>query len=100
MAKNTRVKARNANNEISVSHSEVDTPVLDVNAIERLHDMGRNDIVDFILDETKKEAENRRKNVLLLVVVFLVHFMQLVMAMKSYLGLLLVLVSVLLLLHS
>lgn len=61
MAKNTQIKARNANSEISLSHSQVDTPLLDVNAIERLQQF-RPDIVDFVVEQTKLEAEHRRKS--------------------------------------
>ncbi len=60
MAKNTQVSARNKDKEIQVSHSEIDSPVLDVNGLERLHNF-RPDIVDFVLEETRKEAESRRK---------------------------------------
>ena len=43
-----------------VSHTELDSPVLDVNALERLHQF-RPDIVDFVIEQTRAEAENRRK---------------------------------------
>ena len=36
MAKNTQIKARNANSEIHLSHSQVDTPLLDVTSLEKL----------------------------------------------------------------
>ena len=59
--KNTRVEARNPQgNELRVSHTELDSPVLDVNALERLHQF-RPDIVDFVIEQTRAEAENRRK---------------------------------------
>ena len=59
--KNTRVEARNPQgNELRVSHTEMDSPVLDVNALERLHQF-RPDIVDFVIEQTRAEAENRRK---------------------------------------
>ncbi|WP_294089515.1 hypothetical protein [uncultured Actinobacillus sp.] len=61
MAKNTQIKARNANSEIHLSHSQVDTPLLDVNSIERLQQF-RPDIVDFVVEQTKLEAEHRRKS--------------------------------------
>ncbi|WP_439234959.1 hypothetical protein [Lonepinella koalarum] len=61
MAKNTQIKARNAHNEFSLSHSQVDTPLLDVNVIERLQTV-RPEIVDFIVEQTKVEAEHRRKS--------------------------------------
>ncbi|WP_311335945.1 hypothetical protein [Cardiobacterium hominis] len=34
--------------------------MLDVNALERLHQF-RPDIVDFVIEQTRAEAENRRK---------------------------------------
>ena len=60
-SKNTRVEARNRQgNELSVSHTELDSPVLDVNALECLHRF-RPDLVDFVIEQTRKEAEFRRK---------------------------------------
>lgn len=38
----------------------MDSPVLDVNALERLHQF-RPDIVDFVIEQTRAETENRRK---------------------------------------
>ncbi|WP_159991576.1 hypothetical protein [Pelistega ratti] len=59
--KSTHVKAKSTlGDEISLSHSQTDSPVLDVNALERLHQF-RPDIVDFIIEQTSKEAEFRRK---------------------------------------
>lgn len=59
--KNTQVKAKNATgNEIHLSHSQTDSPILDVYSLERLHQF-RPDIVDFVIEQTKKEAESRRK---------------------------------------
>ena len=59
--KNTRVEARNPQgNELRVSHTELDSPLLDVNALERLHQF-RPDIVDFVIEQTRAEAANRRK---------------------------------------
>lgn len=60
MAKNTQIKARNANSEIHLSHSQVDSPILDVRSLEHLQQF-RPDIVDFVVEQTKKEAEHRRK---------------------------------------
>lgn len=58
--KNTQVKAKNATgNEIHLSHSQTDSPILDINSLERLHQF-RPDIVDFVIKQTEKEAENRR----------------------------------------
>ncbi len=59
--KNTQVKAKNATgNEIHLSHSQTDSPILDVNSLERVHQF-RPDVVDFVIEQTTKEAENRRK---------------------------------------
>lgn len=61
MAKNTKVKATHSSgSEISLSHSQTDFPLIDVNSLEQLHAF-RPDLVDFIIDQTGKEAENRRK---------------------------------------
>lgn len=60
MAKATQIKARNNSQEISLSHVNTDAPVLDVNGIERLQRI-RPDIVDFIVEETRKEANARRE---------------------------------------
>lgn len=60
MAKNTQIKAKNANSEISLSHSQIDSPLFDVNALERLQQF-RPDIVDFVVEQTKIEAEHRRE---------------------------------------
>lgn len=60
MAKNTQIKAKNASSEISLSHSQVDTPLLDVKSLEHLQQF-RPDIVDFVIKETRIEAEHRRK---------------------------------------
>jgi len=54
--KNTQVKAKNSvGNEISLSHSQTDSPILDVNSLERLNAF-RPDLVDFIIKETGEEA--------------------------------------------
>jgi hypothetical protein len=55
--KNTRLEVRNRHgNELQVSYTELDSPVLDVNALERMHQF-RPDIVDFVIEQTKAEAE-------------------------------------------
>ena len=47
--KNTQVKAKNSvGNEISLSHSQTDSPILDVNSLERLNAF-RPDLVDLRL---------------------------------------------------
>ncbi|MBQ9601398.1 MAG: hypothetical protein IJR46_05225 [Neisseriaceae bacterium] len=61
-SKNTQLKARNnQGNELSVSHSQTDSPILDVASLERLQQF-RPDIVDFIIEQTAKEADSRIKN--------------------------------------
>lgn len=60
-AKATQIKTRNASgNELSLSHAQSDSPVLDVEGLERLHQF-RPDVVDFVLEQTKQEAVHRRK---------------------------------------
>ncbi len=59
--KNTQVKAKNSvGNEFSLSHSQTDSPIIDVNGLERLNSV-RPDLVDFVIKETGEEAKNRRK---------------------------------------
>jgi len=59
--KNTQVKAKNSvGNEFSLSHSQTDSPIIDVNGLERLNSF-RPDLVDFVIKETGEEAKNRRK---------------------------------------
>lgn len=60
-SKNTQVKAKgHQGGELHVSHTELDSPVLDINTLERLHQF-RPDIVDFVIEQTRAEAESRRK---------------------------------------
>ena len=59
--KNTQVKAKKSvGNEFSLSHSQTDSPIIDVNGLERLNSF-RPDLVDFVIKETGEEAKNRRK---------------------------------------
>lgn len=59
--KNTQVKAKSlSGNEIQLSHSQTDSPLLDINGLERLNTF-RPDLVDFVIEQTKLEAESRRK---------------------------------------
>ncbi len=62
-SRNTQVKARKDLNgdEISLSHSQTDTPLIDVQSLAKLHEF-RPDAVDFVLNQTKEEAEHRRKS--------------------------------------
>ena len=60
-SKNTQIKAKDTRGgELHLSHTQLDSPVLDVNALERLQQF-RPDIVDFVIDQTRAEAEYRRK---------------------------------------
>lgn len=59
-SKNTQVKARNnRGEELHLSQSQSDSPILDVNSLERLQQF-RPDIVDFVIQQTAAEAEYRR----------------------------------------
>lgn len=61
VSKNTQVKARNTKGEeIHLSQSQIDSPILDVNSLERMHQF-RPDLVDFVIQQTAAEAEHRRK---------------------------------------
>jgi len=46
-------------NEITVSDTHTDSPIIPIAHIERMHNF-RPDLVDWIVSETSKEAENRR----------------------------------------
>lgn len=60
-SKNTQLKAKNTQGEeLQVSHSQSDSPILDVHGLERLQQF-RPDIVDFVIEQTRQEAESRRK---------------------------------------
>lgn len=54
-SKNTQLKARNnQGNELSVSHSQTDSPILDVASLERLQQF-RPDIVTLLLNKLPKK---------------------------------------------
>lgn len=60
-SKNTQVRAKGARgDEVQVSHSQTDSPIIDVASLEKLQTF-RPDIVDFVIEQTKAEAEYRRK---------------------------------------
>ena len=60
MAKHTQVKAHNPNgNSVQLTQHETDSPVLPVAQLEKLH-VFRPDLVDWIRDQTEKEAQARR----------------------------------------
>lgn len=64
MAKQTRLQAqKNKNGDLGIAMSEhsTDSPIIPIEALERLHAF-RPDKVDWIFDQTEKEAEFRRKN--------------------------------------
>jgi len=61
-SKNTRISAKNrTGNEVSLSHSQTDSPIIDVASLERLQSF-RPDLVDFVKEQTQKEAQWRREN--------------------------------------
>ena len=60
MAKHTQVKAQNHNgNSLHLTQHETDSPVLPVAQLEQLHAF-RPDLVDWVKDQTEKEAQARR----------------------------------------
>lgn len=59
--KAVRAQATNKNgDQLTVHSQETDSPVLPVAQLEQLHAF-RPDLVDFVIDQTKREAEHRRK---------------------------------------
>lgn len=59
MSKHTKANVKNQHGELTVQQSETDTPILPIDQLERAQQF-RPDIVDFILQQTKIEAEHRR----------------------------------------
>lgn len=60
MAKQHQVRAKSANgSELAVSSHDSDSPILPVAQLEKLHSF-RPDLVDFVVEQTKIEAEDRR----------------------------------------
>jgi hypothetical protein len=60
MAKQQQVRAKNGRgDELAVDTHESDSPILPAVQLERLHQF-RPDLVDFVVDQTKQEAEFRR----------------------------------------
>ena len=64
MARSTRLhaqKTRDGDLGIAMSEHSIDSPVIQIEALERLHAI-RPDKVDWVFEQTEKEAEYRRKN--------------------------------------
>ena len=60
MAKQHQMRAKSANgSEVAVSSHDSDSPILPVAQLEQLHTF-RPDLVDFVVEQTKLEAEHRR----------------------------------------
>ncbi|MGL4349395.1 MAG: hypothetical protein ACRC8Q_09135 [Aeromonas sp.] len=60
MAKQHQIRAKSANgNELAVSSHDSDAPFLPVAQLQQLHSF-RPDLVDFVVEQTKLEAEHRR----------------------------------------
>lgn len=56
-----KLQAKNGNGaEVSIHTQETDSPILPVAQLEQLHQF-RPDLVDFVVEQTKAEAEHRRK---------------------------------------
>lgn len=61
---NTKIRASShRGNEIQLSHIQTDSPLLDIDALIKAREAGQGDIVDFILQETQKEADFRRAEI-------------------------------------
>lgn len=64
MARSTRIaaqKTRDGDLGIAMSEHSIDSPVIPIEVLERLHAF-RPDKVDWFFEQTEKEAEYRRKN--------------------------------------
>lgn len=64
MAKSTKLQAqKNKDGDVGIAMSEhsTDSPIIPIEALERLHEF-RPDKVDWIFEQTEKEAEFRRKH--------------------------------------
>ena len=64
MSRSTRIaaqKTRDGDLGIAMSEHSTDSPVIQIEVLERLHAF-RPDKVDWVFDQTEKEAEYRRKN--------------------------------------
>lgn len=58
--RHTRVSARNGANEVAVSTTVTDAPLLPIDQIERLKAIAP-DRVDWLFEQTQKESEHRRR---------------------------------------
>lgn len=52
-------KSSESGKELTLHHQETDSPILPVAQLEQLHNF-RPDLVDFVVNETRNEAEHRR----------------------------------------
>jgi hypothetical protein len=59
MAKTTTANVRNRHGDLTVQHHETDSPLLPVAQLELLHQF-KPDAVDFVISQTKIEADYRR----------------------------------------
>lgn len=59
MAKTTTANVRNRHGDLTVQHHETDSPLLPVAQLERLHEF-KPEAVDFVIEQTKIEADYRR----------------------------------------
>ena len=59
MAKTTTANVRNRHGDLTVQHHETDSPLLPVAQLEHLHQF-KPDAVDFVISQTKIEADYRR----------------------------------------
>lgn len=60
MSRHRQIRAKSSGQELTVHDHETDTPVLPIAQIERLHQF-RPDRVDWIFEQTEREAESRRR---------------------------------------
>lgn len=60
MSRHRQIRAKSSGQDLTVHDHETDTPVLPVAQIQQLHEF-RPDRVDWVFDQTEREAESRRK---------------------------------------
>lgn len=60
MAKQVQARAKSNNgSELALSAHESDSPILPITQLEQLHQF-RPDLVDFVVEQTRREADHRR----------------------------------------
>ncbi|WP_158653892.1 hypothetical protein [Helicobacter cetorum] len=59
MSRKTEIQAKS--DSLKLSHTQIDAPLLDIHGIKVLHELGRENDIKFIIEETQNEAQHRRR---------------------------------------